>query len=145
MRLGDVNNNVVLAVDKTGCTAVTFSTVQHGQVIDAAGNWHGQPIGGSQTPWASNIAGAGFSLTNVGALQVNGATTTGSLAIGSTGDGISGAGAVTRLSIFCGRHAGYQHRRAIRCNPYSPLRASLAALSPLMAAGTMAKSIADTS
>jgi hypothetical protein len=84
MRLGDVNNNIVIAADTTGCTAVAFSTVAHGQVIDSAGNWHGQPIAGSQTPWTSNIAGAGFSLSNVGSIQVNGNIAAATYNVGGT-------------------------------------------------------------
>ena len=116
MRLGDVNNNIVIAADVTGCTAVAFSTVSHGQVIDSAGNWHGQPIAGSQTPWASNIAGAGFSLSNVGSLQVNGATTTGSLAIGFDRGWHQRSGHCHGVSILCRRHASHQHHRPVRAS-----------------------------
>ena len=104
MTLADQNGTTIFSADLNACTAVTFATVQHGQVIDAAGNWHGQPIGGSQTPWASNIAGAGFSLTNVGALQVNGATTTGSLSVVSSfsAGSFSTTGSVTGGSFYVG-------------------------------------------
>ena len=101
MRLADQSGNTLFSADINGCKALSFS-VGAKQVIDSSGNWVGNAIAASQTPWLSDIAGANHNLTNVASIQVNGATTTGSLAIGSTGDGISATGVVTGSQYFVG-------------------------------------------
>jgi hypothetical protein len=45
--------------------------------------------GGSQTPWTSNINGAGFSLANVGFLEVNGSTSGGGRSVFQLGNSSS--------------------------------------------------------
>ena len=102
MSLANASGTVQFSVAQTGvCTAVSYAVVAGGKaVIDSAGNWVGNAISGSQTPWTSDIAGANHNPTNVASIQVNDAITTGSLAIGVTTDGIRAAGALTG-SQFC--------------------------------------------
>ena len=97
MSLANASGTVQFSVAQTGvCTAVSYAVVAGGKaVIDSAGNWVGNAIAGSQTPWASDIAGANHNLTNVASIQVNGTTTTGALAIGSFGTAISASAQFT--------------------------------------------------
>ena len=104
MTLADQNGSTIFSADMNACTAVTFATVQHGQVIDAAGNWHGQPIAGSQTPWVSAIDGNNKALSNVASIQVNGLTTTDTLSVVSSfsAGSFSTTGSVTGGSFYVG-------------------------------------------
>ena len=104
--LANASGTVQFSVAQTGvCTAVSYAVVAGGKaVIDSAGNWVGNAISGSQTPWTSDIAGGGHALSNVASIQVNGLTTTGSLTvIGAMSMGsVSTPGSVTGAQFYVG-------------------------------------------
>jgi len=70
----DESGNVTLSgsLQGPGATevqAIALKIKGYGTVIDSTGAWKGKSISGGQTPWTSDIAGAGFSLTGVGTLR----------------------------------------------------------------------------